>query len=248
MSQKSITSFFSTKPANVASSTVIVATTVNKSKEATAIEEVKEAEETNDFSLAAKGDENLQPATVRNKRARTDEEDELDGPKDVHQDQQTKLNNFPSGAKSKRARTDQKEASPPKKEATSIKSAPTVLSPDQRQRMAANRLAALLKRLPANVALNSVGKSWLEALLPELQTPVFASLVAQVSNERASSTVYPPPEDVWTWTRHFAIQDTRVVVLGQDPYHGPGQAHGLCFSVKRPVAAPPSLINMFKVM
>ena len=51
---------------------------------------------------------------------------------------------------------------------------------------------------------------------------------------------------VWTWTRDFDVKDTKVVILGQDPYHGPGQAHGLCFSVQKGTRIPPSLVNMYK--
>ena len=51
---------------------------------------------------------------------------------------------------------------------------------------------------------------------------------------------------VWSWTHHFPIEETKVVILGQDPYHGPNQAHGLCFSVQKPVRPPPSLVNMYK--
>ena len=51
---------------------------------------------------------------------------------------------------------------------------------------------------------------------------------------------------MWSWTQHFKVTDTRVVIIGQDPYHGPMQAHGLCFSVKHGVKPPPSLINMYK--
>ena len=62
------------------------------------------------------------------------------------------------------------------------------------------------------------------------------------------STVFIFHFQVWSWTHHFPVKDTKVVILGQDPYHGPGQAHGLCFSVKRPVNPPPSLINMYKLL
>uniref|UniRef100_A0A1A8M9J1 Uracil-DNA glycosylase n=1 Tax=Nothobranchius pienaari TaxID=704102 RepID=A0A1A8M9J1_9TELE len=67
-----------------------------------------------------------------------------------------------------------------------------------------------------------------------------------VSEERKRHTVFPPVEHVFTWTQTCGSRDVKVVILGQDPYHGPGQAHGLCFSVKRPVPPPPSLENMYK--
>ena len=65
--------------------------------------------------------------------------------------------------------------------------------------------------------------------------------------ERESGTIFPSPAEVWSWTSRVEMTRVKVVILGQDPYHGPGQAHGLCFSVKPGVAPPPSLLNMFKV-
>uniref|UniRef100_A0A3B5MGM4 Uracil-DNA glycosylase n=1 Tax=Xiphophorus couchianus TaxID=32473 RepID=A0A3B5MGM4_9TELE len=63
-----------------------------------------------------------------------------------------------------------------------------------------------------------------------------------VAEERKRHTVYPPAEQVFTWSKVCKITDVKVVILGQDPYHGPGQAHGLCFSVKRPVPPPPRFV------
>nr|XP_038945446.1 uracil-DNA glycosylase isoform X1 [Rattus norvegicus] len=71
-------------------------------------------------------------------------------------------------------------------------------------------------------------------------------LMGFVAEERKHHKVYPPPEQVFTWTQMCDIRDVKVVILGQDPYHGPNQAHGLCFSVQRPVPPPPSLENIFK--
>ncbi|XP_061458439.1 uracil-DNA glycosylase isoform X2 [Rhineura floridana] len=73
-----------------------------------------------------------------------------------------------------------------------------------------------------------------------------AELMAFVAEERKHSLVYPPPHQVFTWTQMCNIHDVKVVILGQDPYHGPNQAHGLCFSVQRPVPPPPSLENIYK--
>jgi len=72
------------------------------------------------------------------------------------------------------------------------------------------------------------------------------SLQAFVATQRQAGTVYPPKGDVFNALTHAPFDKVRVVILGQDPYHGPGQAHGLCFSVKRGVPAPPSLQNIFK--
>ncbi|TMS03883.1 Uracil-DNA glycosylase [Larimichthys crocea] len=91
--------------------------------------------------------------------------------------------------------------------------------------------------------LGTVGDTGLSA---EFGKPYFKQLMDFVSEERKRHTVYPPAEQVFTWTQMCNIRDVKVVILGQDPYHGPNQAHGLCFSVKRPVPPPPSLENMYK--
>ncbi|KFV56184.1 Uracil-DNA glycosylase, partial [Tyto alba] len=76
--------------------------------------------------------------------------------------------------------------------------------------------------------------------------PLYLQLMAFVAEERKRYTVYPPPEQVFTWTQMCDIRDVKVVILGQDPYHGPNQAHGLCFSVQKPVPPPPSLENIYR--
>ncbi|CAL4112421.1 unnamed protein product, partial [Meganyctiphanes norvegica] len=73
------------------------------------------------------------------------------------------------------------------------------------------------------------------------------SLLSEFVNaERQNATIYPPAEQVYSWTQYCKLEDVKVVILGQDPYHGPKQAHGLCFSVQIGVPAPPSLKNMYK--
>jgi uracil-DNA glycosylase len=72
------------------------------------------------------------------------------------------------------------------------------------------------------------------------------SLQAFVADKRARGPVYPPKGEVFNALAHTPFEKVRVVILGQDPYHGPGQAHGLCFSVKHGVVPPPSLKNIFK--
>uniref|UniRef100_A0A9J7YIB6 Uracil-DNA glycosylase n=1 Tax=Cyprinus carpio carpio TaxID=630221 RepID=A0A9J7YIB6_CYPCA len=120
------------------------------------------------------------------------------------------------------------------------------LSPEQLQRISRNKAAAL-ERLAGNQALPSgCGESWRAALGAELGKPYFRSLMSFVAEERKKHTIYPPPDEVFTWTQACDIKDVKVVILGQDPYHGPNQAHGLCFSVQRPVPPPPSLVNIFK--
>lgn len=87
---------------------------------------------------------------------------------------------------------------------------------------------------------------WRAALASHLQTDTHAALRAFVAEERRRAEVYPPAHEVYRAFTLCPFDDLRVVLLGQDPYHGPGQAHGLAFSVPRGVAIPPSLRNMFK--
>ncbi|GAA0795617.1 uracil-DNA glycosylase [Spirilliplanes yamanashiensis] len=87
---------------------------------------------------------------------------------------------------------------------------------------------------------------WRDALAPFLDPAATAALGAFVAAEYARHTVYPPVEDLFAAYRLCPPADTRVLILGQDPYHGPGQAHGLSFSVRAGVRVPPSLRNVFK--
>jgi len=89
---------------------------------------------------------------------------------------------------------------------------------------------------------------WNPVLRGEFDQPYWASLQAFVMAERESHVVYPPNDEVFAALHLTSMADTRVVILGQDPYHGPGQAHGLCFSVRRGVAIPPSLRNIHAEM
>lgn len=86
---------------------------------------------------------------------------------------------------------------------------------------------------------------WQEVLKGALESPSFARLESFVAQERREHTVYPPEEDLFSAFRLTPYEQVRVVLLGQDPYHGPGQAHGLAFSVRPGVALPPSLVNLF---
>lgn len=90
------------------------------------------------------------------------------------------------------------------------------------------------------------GNDWDKLLAPEFEQDYFVSLQVFLAEERANYTVFPPENDVFNALRYTAYQDVKVVLLGQDPYHGVGQAHGLAFSVQPGVDAPPSLVNMFK--
>jgi uracil-DNA glycosylase len=87
---------------------------------------------------------------------------------------------------------------------------------------------------------------WRAELGSELEQPYFAALARFVTEERASGAVFPPPQDVFAAFERTPFERVRAVIVGQDPYHGDGQAHGLCFSVRPGVAIPPSLRNIFK--
>ncbi len=89
-------------------------------------------------------------------------------------------------------------------------------------------------------------ESWRSALLEEFSRPYYEQLQAFVAQERAEHPVYPPEEDVFNAFKLAPYDKVKVLLLGQDPYHGTGQAHGLCFSVKPGVKPPPSLANMFR--
>jgi uracil-DNA glycosylase len=88
--------------------------------------------------------------------------------------------------------------------------------------------------------------SWRAVLAGELKKPYFRQLKAFEDEERAEHTVYPPEGDVFNAFRYTPYDKVKVLLLGQDPYHGPGQAHGLAFSVRPGVKPPPSLLNMFR--
>ncbi len=89
-------------------------------------------------------------------------------------------------------------------------------------------------------------EDWREALAEEFDKPYFQQLEAFVEEERNTQTIYPPPEDVFSAFAYTPYSDLTVLLFGQDPYHGPGQAHGLSFSVKPGIKTPPSLRNMYK--
>jgi uracil-DNA glycosylase len=90
-----------------------------------------------------------------------------------------------------------------------------------------------------------IGEGWYEALQLEFQAPYFAALKAFLQKERATQAVYPRGRDIFAAFKQTPLAAVRVVILGQDPYHGPGQAHGLCFSVPDGIPPPPSLHNIF---
>lgn len=91
-------------------------------------------------------------------------------------------------------------------------------------------------------------QTWQDVLGEEVEKPYFHRLTAFVEEERARGPVYPPRADVFAALEATPFDRTRVLILGQDPYHGEGQGHGLCFSVRPGVRTPPSLRNVYKEM
>jgi len=91
-----------------------------------------------------------------------------------------------------------------------------------------------------------IEKGWKEILRAEFQSPYFSELKEFLVKEKQKFTIYPPGNLIFNAFQHTPFDRVRVVILGQDPYHGNGQAHGLCFSVPSGVRQPPSLVNIFK--
>ena len=92
----------------------------------------------------------------------------------------------------------------------------------------------------------NIEPSWAKMLQTEIDKEYFARLTQFVRDEYGRGTCYPPGREIFNAFNLCPLERVRVVILGQDPYHGPGQAEGLCFSVKTGVALPPSLVNIFK--
>jgi uracil-DNA glycosylase len=91
-----------------------------------------------------------------------------------------------------------------------------------------------------------IEESWKEVLWDEFQAPYFRGLKEFLVEERKLQTVYPPGNLIFNAFRHTPFDRVKAVILGQDPYHGKGQANGLCFSVPPGIPQPPSLVNIFK--
>ena len=87
---------------------------------------------------------------------------------------------------------------------------------------------------------------WMAVLAPELEKPYFEEMQRYVAEERKAGPVYPPAAHVFTAFQSTPFESVKVVIIGQDPYHGEGEAHGLAFSVPSGVRKPPSLANIFK--
>ncbi|MCR5196657.1 MAG: uracil-DNA glycosylase [Pseudobutyrivibrio sp.] len=94
--------------------------------------------------------------------------------------------------------------------------------------------------------MSAISNDWLEPLTPEFKKPYYRKLYETVKSEYHQQVVYPPADDIFNAFDFTPLSKVKVVIIGQDPYHEPGQAHGLCFSVKPGVKTPPSLVNIYK--
>lgn len=91
-----------------------------------------------------------------------------------------------------------------------------------------------------------INNDWLKPLAVEFKKPYYKKLYETVNKEYQFRLIFPAADDVFNAFAYTPLSDVKVVILGQDPYHGEGQAHGLCFSVKPDVEIPPSLVNIYK--
>lgn len=94
--------------------------------------------------------------------------------------------------------------------------------------------------------MSMIQNDWLAPLKPEFSKPYYAELFTFLKNEYATRQIFPPADDIFNAFHLTPLHAVKVVILGQDPYHNVGQAHGLCFSVKQEVEIPPSLVNIYQ--
>ena len=94
--------------------------------------------------------------------------------------------------------------------------------------------------------MSGLANDWLPAMQEEFKKPYYAQLYRKVLDEYHSTQVFPPAADIFNAFHFTPLSEVKVVIIGQDPYHNYGQAHGLCFSVKPDVEIPPSLVNIYK--
>ena len=92
----------------------------------------------------------------------------------------------------------------------------------------------------------AISGDWQEALKDEFQKDYYKKLYVKVREEYQTQVIFPPAEDIFNAFHYTPLNEVKVVIFGQDPYHNVGQAHGLCFSVKKGVDIPPSLVNIYK--
>lgn len=94
--------------------------------------------------------------------------------------------------------------------------------------------------------MGAISNDWLEPLNSEFKKPYYKNLYEKVKQEYQTRAIYPDANDIFNAFDFTPLSKVKAVILGQDPYHGPGQAHGLCFSVKPDVEIPPSLVNIYQ--
>lgn len=94
--------------------------------------------------------------------------------------------------------------------------------------------------------MGAIQNDWLQPLSPEFKKPYYAKLYKTIREEYSSRQIFPPADEIFTAFELTPLSEVKVVIIGQDPYHGDGQAHGLCFSVKPDIETPPSLVNIYK--
>jgi uracil-DNA glycosylase len=117
----------------------------------------------------------------------------------------------------------------------------------QRKHFCFNKSSFIFHLVLTSMAMNvQIAPSWKAQLQAEFDKPYFQQLVGFVKEEYQNFTVYPPGKLIFNAFDKCGFDETKVVIIGQDPYHGPGQANGLCFSVNDGVPVPPSLVNIFK--
>lgn len=97
-----------------------------------------------------------------------------------------------------------------------------------------------------NMDMVHIGNSWDEILKEDFDSENYQNLRKFLASEYRSHVIYPDMHDIFNALKYTPYEKVKAVILGQDPYHGAGQAHGMCFSVKPNVPAPPSLVNIFK--
>ncbi|KAK6355072.1 uracil DNA glycosylase [Orbilia brochopaga] len=147
----------------------------------------------------------------------------------------------------KRKATDAASATEKKAKSSTItgffSSAPSSKAPFDKAKWAATLSPE--KRELLKLEIDTLDASWLAVLKDTITEPSFLNLKRFLQGEFKANRVYPPANEVYSWSRLTPFNKVKVVILGQDPYHGPKQAHGLSFSVKPPTKAPPSLNNIF---
>jgi len=109
-----------------------------------------------------------------------------------------------------------------------------------------SQAVVVTKAILDSLEADTMHESWQKALQPEFNKPYFTKLKTFLLAEHASHTVYPTIGNIYSWSRFTPLNEVKVVILGQDPYHDVGQAHGLSFSVLPPTKSPPSLKNIYK--